>query len=56
MGEPKLLAHRLFGAQLQKRVVVEHLLNFLAQLQGGELQQTDGLLELWSQRQMLRHT
>ena len=38
---------------VQKRVVVEHLLDFLAQLQCGELQQADGLLQLRRQSQML---
>jgi len=37
----------------QERVVIEHLLDFLAQLQGGELQQPDRLLQLRRQGQML---
>ena len=37
----------------QKRVVVEHLLDFLTEFQGGELQQPDRLLQLRRQGQML---
>ena len=33
----------------------EHLLHFLAQLQRGELQQLDGLLQLRRERKMLRN-
>ncbi|MCY1526033.1 hypothetical protein D9M68_610360 [compost metagenome] len=42
----------LFGA-LQKRVLVEHLLDLLRHLQRGKLQQTDRLLQLGRERQML---
>ena len=38
----------------QKRVLVEHLPHFLVQLQRGQLQQPDRLLQLRRQRQVLR--
>jgi hypothetical protein len=53
--QAKLLAHGLVLGQLKKRVFVEHLLHFLTQFQGGELQQADGLLQLGRERQMLRN-
>ena len=45
----------IVGRELQKRVVVEHLLDFLRQLQGGQLQQANRLLQLRRKRQMLRN-
>lgn len=51
--QAELLARGIVRGQLQKRVVVEHLLDFLGQLQGGQLQQPDGLLQLRRERQML---
>jgi hypothetical protein len=42
------------GLQLQKGVVVEHLLDFLAQFERRQLQQPDRLLQLRRERQMLR--
>ena len=39
---------------LQKRVFIEHLLDFLAQLKRGKLEQANRLLQLWRERQMLR--
>jgi hypothetical protein len=55
LGEAELLARGFFGGQLEKRVLVEHLLDFLAELQRGELQQPDRLLQLRRERQMLRN-
>ena len=52
--ETKLFARRFFKIFVEKRVLVEHLLNLLAQLQGRQLQQSDGLLQLGRERQMLR--
>ena len=45
---------QVFHFFFKKRVVVQHLFDFLAQLQGGELQQADGLLQLWRECQVLR--
>ena len=39
--------------RLEERVLFHHLLDLLVQFQGRELQQTDRLLQLWRQRQML---
>ena len=50
----KLFTHGRFFSHLQKRIFIEHLLDFLAQLQRGELQQANGLLQLGRERQMLR--
>ena len=44
---------RVVVGQLQQRVVGQHLLDFLRQLQRGQLQQADGLLQLGGERQML---
>ena len=52
--ESELLGRRGLVGDFQKRVVIQHLLDFLAQLQRGELQQADRLLELGRQSQMLR--
>ena len=41
--------------QFQKRVFVEHLVHFLAQFQGRQLQKANGLLQLGRERQMLRY-
>ena len=38
----------------QKRVFVQHLLDFLAQFERGELQQANRLLQLRGEREMLR--
>ena len=38
----------------QERIGFEHLLDFLGQLQSGELQQAYRLLQLGRERQMLR--
>ena len=54
-GQTKLLPRSSLFRQLQKRVLVQHLLDFLAQLQRRELQQTNRLLQLRRQRQMLRN-
>jgi hypothetical protein len=53
--ETKLFARRFFKFFVEKRVLVKHLLNLLAQLQGRQLQQTDRLLQLGRERQMLRY-
>ena len=53
--QAKLFTRRSFFGDFQKRVFVEHLLDFLAQLQRGELQQANGLLQLWRERQVLRN-
>src|SRR6185312_7186942 len=50
----ELLARRILLGDFQKRVLVQHLLDFLAQFQRRELQQPDRLLQLRRQRQMLR--
>jgi hypothetical protein len=55
LRQSEFLARRLLGVQLQERVVVEHLLDLLAELQCGELQQTDRLLQLGSECKMLRN-
>ena len=54
-GQTKLLPRSRLIRELQKRVLVQHLLDFLAQLQRRELQQTNRLLQLRRQRQMLRN-
>ena len=41
---------------LEERVLLEHLLDFLVQLERRELQQADRLLQLRRQRQMLRQS
>jgi hypothetical protein len=46
---------RFFFGALQKRVLVQHLVDFLRQLQRGQLQQADRLLQLGRERQMLGH-
>jgi hypothetical protein len=53
LGQPKLFARGLFHFLFQKRVVVEHLVDLLAQLHGGELEQADRLLQLGRERQVL---
>ena len=55
LRQAKFLARGLVLGYFQKRVLVEHLLHFLAKLQRGELQQPNGLLQLGRQRQMLRN-
>jgi hypothetical protein len=55
LRQAKFLARGFVGVEFQERVVVQHLLDFLAQLQRGQLQQADGLLQLRRQRQMLRN-
>ena len=54
--QPKLLSRRFVAAALQERVLIEHLLYFLAHLQRRELQQPDRLLKLRRERQVLRNT
>ena len=49
-----LLALGRLVVDFQKRIGLEHLLDFLRQLQGGELQKADRLLQLRRERQMLR--
>ena len=44
-----------FFSALQKGVVVQHLVDFLRQLQRGQLQQADRLLQLGRERQVLGH-
>ncbi len=53
LGQAELLALGLFHAELEEGVVVQHLLDFLAELERGQLQQPDGLLELWREGQVL---
>ncbi len=52
--EPELLARRFVGVALQKRVVVQHLLDLGDELERGQLQQPDRLLQLRRQREVLR--
>jgi hypothetical protein len=54
MLQPELLAHRSLFRHFEERVLVEHLLDFLAQLKRRQLQQPDRLLQLGRQRKMLR--
>ncbi len=56
LGQPEFLTRRFVEAQLQEGVLVEHLLDFLRQLERGQLQQPDRLLQLRRQRQMLGDT
>ena len=44
----------LFFFALQQRVVLKKTLQLLIQLEGGQLKQTDGLLQLRRERQVLR--
>ena len=53
MGHAKFLALGRFQVFFQKWVIVEHLVDFLAQLQCRELQQANRLLQLGRQGQML---
>ena len=55
LTQAKLFTWCLFVRQLQERVVVQHLVYLLAEFQGGELQQTNGLLQLRGERQVLRY-
>ena len=55
LRQTKVLARRLVQVELKEGVVVEHLLDLLAQLECGQLQQADRLLQLWREGQMLRH-
>jgi len=47
------LTLKLVVGTLQKGILVQQLLDFLVQLQRGKLQQTDGLLQLGRERQVL---
>jgi hypothetical protein len=49
----RLECRRRFFLGLEKRVLLEHLLDFLVQLERRQLQQPDRLLKLWRQRQVL---
>ena len=53
LRQAKFFARHLIGRALQKRVVIQHLVNLLAELQRGQLQQLDGLLQLGRERQVL---
>ena len=53
LRQAELLARRLLAREFEEGVVVEHLLDLLAQLQRRELQQPDRLLQLRRERQML---
>ncbi|MNV99480.1 hypothetical protein D3C71_1948500 [compost metagenome] len=55
LGQAKLLALGFFGSAFEERVVVEHVLDFLAQLQRRELEQPDRLLQLRREGEMLRY-
>ena len=52
--DTKFFARRFFEVFVEKRVLVEHLLDLLAQFEGGELEQTDRLLQLRREGQVLR--
>ena len=56
LRQPEFLTRRFVQAQLQEGVLVEHLLDFLRQLERGQLQQPDRLLQLRRQRKMLGDT
>ena len=45
----------LIARAIQKWVVDQHLFDFLRQLQRGQLQQLNGLLQLRREREMLRN-
>lgn len=45
-----------FVVALEQRVVRQHLRDLGFQLERGQLQQSDRLLQLWGQRQMLTGT
>ena len=51
--QTEFFAGCLVGQDFEKRVVVEHLLDFLGQFEGGQLQQSDRLLQLGRERQVL---
>jgi hypothetical protein len=53
LRQAELLGRRGLLGHLQERVVVQHLVDFLAELQRRELQQPDRLLQLRRQRQVL---
>ena len=53
LRQAKFLARCVFELFVEERVLVEHLLNFLAQLQRGQLQESDRLLQLRRERQVL---
>ena len=52
IGDPLRSSGLVVG--FEEGVALEHLLDFLVQLQRGQLQQADGLLQLGRQRQVLR--
>ena len=54
MQKAKLFTRSLVVFALKKRVLVQHLLDFLAQLQRGQLQKPNRLLQLRRKRQVLR--
>ena len=54
LGRRVVGAGRRIVLGFQERVLVEHLAHFLMQLQRGQLQQPDRLLQLRRQRQVLR--
>ena len=54
MLQPVGLAFGQVFGTFKKRVLVEHLLDFLCHFQRGQLQQPDGLLQLRRERQVLR--
>ena len=53
LGE-RLERRRALLLDLEERVLLEHLLDFLVQLERGQLQQPDRLLQLRRQREVLR--
>ncbi len=53
LGE-RLEARRRLFLGLEERVLLEHLLDFLVQLERRQLEQPDRLLQLRRQREMLR--
>jgi uncharacterized membrane protein YqiK len=53
LRQAKILGRQGVFRYLEKRVVVQHLVDFLAELQRRQLQQPDGLLQLGRERQML---
>ena len=54
LGRRRIERRRRFLVGFEEGVLLEHLLDFLVQLERGQLQQADRLLQLRRQRQVLR--